>query len=34
MLGWMVVGILVRLATRHRVESLERRAEELQPELA
>jgi amino acid transporter len=34
MLGWMVLGILVRLATRNRVESLEERAEELQPELA
>ncbi|HEY3541966.1 MAG TPA: APC family permease [Gaiellaceae bacterium] len=34
MLGWMVLGILVRAATRTRVESVERRAEELQPELA
>jgi amino acid transporter len=34
MLGWMVVGILIRAATRTRVESVERRAEELQPELA
>jgi amino acid transporter len=34
MLGWMVLGILIRLATRARVESAERQAEELQPELA
>jgi amino acid transporter len=34
MLGWMALGILVRLATRMRVEQLERQAEELQPELA
>jgi amino acid transporter len=34
MLGWMVVGILIRAATRSRVEAVERRAEELQPELA
>jgi amino acid transporter len=34
MLGWMVVGVLVRVATRTRVESAERHAEELQPELA
>jgi amino acid transporter len=34
MLGWMVAGILVRAATRTRVESAERQAEELQPELA
>jgi amino acid transporter len=34
MLGWMVVGILVRAATRTRVEAVEQRAEELQPELA
>jgi amino acid transporter len=34
MLGWMVLGILIRLATRARVESAERHAEELQPELA
>ena len=34
MLGWMVLGILIRAATRARVESVERRAEELQPELA
>lgn len=34
MLGWMVVGILIRVATRTRVEPVERRAEELQPEIA
>jgi amino acid transporter len=34
MLGWMVVGILIRAVTRSRVEAVERRAEELQPELA
>jgi len=34
MLGWMVLGILIRAATRTRVEAVERRAEELQPELA
>ena len=34
MLGWMVVGILIRAATRSRVEAVEQRAEELQPELA
>jgi amino acid transporter len=34
MLGWMALGILIRLATRSRVESAERQAEELQPELA
>jgi amino acid transporter len=34
MLGWMALGILIRLATRGRVESAERQAEELQPELA
>jgi amino acid transporter len=34
MLGWMALGILVRLATRARVEQVERQAEEVQPELA
>jgi hypothetical protein len=34
MLGWMALGVLIRAATRTRVESVERRAEELQPELA
>ena len=34
MLGWMVLGILVRAATRTRVETVEQQAEELQPELA
>ena len=34
MLGWMALGILVRLATRSRVEPLEREAEAMQPELA
>ena len=34
MLGWMVLGILIRLATRARVESVERQAEAAQPELA
>ena len=34
MLGWMVLGIAVRLATRTRVESVERQAEASQPELA
>ena len=34
MLGWMALGILIRLATRGRVESAEQQAEELQPELA
>ncbi|HZR94860.1 MAG TPA: APC family permease [Gaiellaceae bacterium] len=34
MVGWMAAGILIRAATRTRVEAVERRAEELQPELA
>jgi amino acid transporter len=34
MLGWMVAGILIRAATRTRVESVERQAEAAQPELA
>jgi amino acid transporter len=34
MLGWMALGVLVRLATRTRVEQVERQAEEMQPELA
>jgi amino acid transporter len=34
MLGWMALGIIVRLATRTKVEQVERQAEELQPELA
>jgi len=34
MLAWMGLGILVRLATRQRVESVERQAELVQPELA
>jgi amino acid transporter len=34
MLGWMVLGIVIRLATRTRVESQERAAEAAQPELA
>ena len=34
MLGWMGLGVLVRLATRARVEQHERQAEELHPELA
>ena len=34
MLGWMGLGILVRLATRAKVEQHERQAEEMQPELA
>jgi amino acid transporter len=34
MLGWMVLGIVVRAATRSRVEAVERRAEAAQPELA
>jgi amino acid transporter len=34
MLGWMVLGILIRLATRGRTEALEDHAESLQPELA
>jgi hypothetical protein len=34
MLAWMALGILVRLATRARVEQQERQAEEMQPELA
>jgi amino acid transporter len=34
MLGWMALGILVRIATRSKVEPVERQAEELQPELA
>jgi amino acid transporter len=34
MLGWMGLGILVRLATRAKVEQQERQAEEMQPELA
>jgi amino acid transporter len=34
MLGWMALGIIVRLATRARVEPLEREAEAMQPELA
>jgi len=34
MLGWMVLGIVVRLVTRSRVEPLEREAEAMQPELA
>jgi hypothetical protein len=34
MLGWMALGVLVRLATRARVERVERQAEEMQPELA
>jgi amino acid transporter len=34
MLGWMVFGVIVRAATRTRVEAVEQRAEELQPELA
>ena len=33
MLGWMALGILVRLLTRARVEPLEREAEAMQPEL-
>jgi len=34
MLGWMALGILVRLATRAKVEQVERQVEEMQPELA
>jgi amino acid transporter len=34
MLGWMGLGVLVRLATRAKVEQHERQAEEMQPELA
>jgi amino acid transporter len=34
MLGWMALGILVRILTRARVEPQEREAEQLQPELA
>jgi amino acid transporter len=34
MLGWMVLGIVIRLVTRTRVESQERAAEAAQPELA
>jgi amino acid transporter len=34
MLGWMVLGIAIRMATRTRVESVERQAEAAQPELA
>jgi amino acid transporter len=34
MLGWMGLGIVVRLLTRARVEQHERQAEEMQPELA
>ena len=34
MLGWMVLGILIRAATRARVEPVERQAETVQPELA
>jgi hypothetical protein len=34
MLGWMALGIVVRLLTRARVEPLEREAEAMQPELA
>jgi amino acid transporter len=34
MLGWMALGVVVRLATRARVEQVERQAEEMQPELA
>jgi amino acid transporter len=34
MLGWMALGIVVRLVTRGRVEPIERQAEALQPELA
>jgi hypothetical protein len=34
MLGWMVLGIVIRAATRSRVEAVERRAEAAQPELA
>ena len=34
MLGWMALGIIVRLITRSRVEPVEREAEALQPELA
>jgi amino acid transporter len=34
MLGWMVLGIVIRALTRTRVETVERQAEELQPELA
>ena len=32
--AWMALGILVRLATRAKVEQHERQAEEMQPELA
>jgi amino acid transporter len=34
MLGWMALGILVRVATRGRVKQVEQQAEALQPELA
>jgi amino acid transporter len=34
MLAWMVIGILIRAATRARVASVERQAETVQPELA
>jgi amino acid transporter len=34
MLGWMALGILIRLATRAKVEQVERQVEEMQPELA
>jgi len=34
MLGWMVLGVVIRAATRTRVESVERQAEAAQPELA
>jgi amino acid transporter len=34
MLGWMAAGILVRLATRSRIDSAERRAEAAQPDFA
>ena len=34
MLGWMALGILVRMATRAKVEQVERQVEEMQPELA
>jgi amino acid transporter len=34
MLAWMGLGVLVRLATRAKVEPQERQAEEMQPELA
>jgi hypothetical protein len=33
MLGWIALGIVVRLATRNQVADVERRAEAAQPEL-